>query len=153
MNQMGHSSRFPMNGALVLWGLWALFFVGCGGPSGDMGAVSGTVTLDGEPLPNAVVEYSPLEPELKPAYGKTDESGYYTLMSSRSQEGAKIGEYEVRIRTGDVDSVDGVQVNIPEVVPTNYNDETELKQTVEPGSNTHDFALQSGGEVVQPDLE
>lgn len=153
MIRTGHVSKVRRTRFTSLLGLMVVLCVGCGGPADGMSTVSGTVTLDGQPLADAVVEYSPLEPGMRPAYGKTDSSGHYTVMTTRSQEGAMPGEYEVRIRTGDITSEDGVQVNIPEVVPKNYNDETELKQTVEAGSNTHDYALETGEEVIQPDLE
>ena len=39
----------------------------------------GIVTLDGKPLPNATVTFSPTNGQGSPAYGVTDAMGHYTL--------------------------------------------------------------------------
>lgn len=119
--------------------------VGCG--SGDVGLVEGTVTLDGQPLPNAMLEFFPKEGGGLSA-GRTDESGHYELHYGRDEMGAKVGEHLVQIRTAETGGDYGE--NSPELLPTKYNNESELTVTVDPGRNTIDFDLDSEGEIVQP---
>ncbi len=128
--------------------LLALVSSGCGSRD-DLGRVSGSVTLDGEPLEEAFVQFEPTAPGGSTSYGRTDGNGNYSLMFSRSAEGASLGENRVRITTFDL--VDGGdRASLPEKVPARYNRDSELVVTVEPGSNTFDFPLESAGEVIQP---
>lgn len=128
-----------------------LTLCGCGGARDDLGSVSGTVTLDGAPLENAQIEFIPREGG-STAYGRTDADGEYEMMFTRDTRGASLGENEVRITTADVTMKDGNEVAIPERVPAKYNRNSELKQTVESGSNTFDFSLVSEGKISQPKL-
>ncbi len=81
------------------------------------GRVSGTITMDGSPLVNAMVEFVPVG-EGGTSYGRTDENGMYSMEFARDQVGASMGENEVRITTG-VMTVDGneTMVRIKEQVP------------------------------------
>ncbi|MEX1039541.1 MAG: carboxypeptidase regulatory-like domain-containing protein [Pirellulaceae bacterium] len=118
--------------------------VGCGDASGPaLGQVAGTVTLDGQPLPEAMVSFYP-GPGERPASGMTDAAGQYKLMYTGAKEGAMVGPNSVKIETG-------VQTGEEEVsqsskvaqLPAKYNTSTELTAEVERGSNTFDFDLQS----------
>ncbi len=129
----------------------AAALAGCGS-SYDVGKVSGTVTLDGEPLAGAVVTFSPTKGGA-PSFGRTDASGKYTLQYTRDTAGAEIGEHSVSVSThtsGDPDADPPLPAS-PEKVPTKYNVDTQLTKTVEPGPNTIDVVLDSEGEIVQPD--
>lgn len=123
---------------------------GCGGGSGT-GAVSGVVTLNGAPLPAARVRFQP-EAGGPPSSGLTDDAGRYELRLSRSQVGAVTGEHLVEITTfraanPDADPPSPAQ---PERLPHRYNVASELKATVQPGSNTVDFSLEATGKIPQP---
>lgn len=123
--------------------------VGCGGPS-NLGTVTGKVTLDGQPLPDALVTFTPTAAG-SPSAGRTDARGTYTLRYTRELEGAEIGEHLVRVSTfseGDPDSDPPTPAD-PEKVPSRYHENSELKQTVRKGSNTIDLTLDSGGESSQ----
>jgi hypothetical protein len=127
----------------------SLLTAGCGGSEGELAPVQGTVTLDGEPLAGAKVEFD-LKPEEitygksegSTSYGKTDAQGRYTLEHTHEQEGALIGKHVVRITTREM-TVDesGKEVLVPERLPPRYNLNSELTAEVEPGSNTIDFDL------------
>lgn len=121
--------------------------IGCG-HNEDLGTVTGTVTLDGEPLADAFIEFIPTSGEGSPSYGRTDANGKYELKFSRSESGAWLGPNTVRITTEDVEDVNGEEQFIPEKVPTQYNVNSTLTADVESGSNTFDFELDSEGEVV-----
>ena len=62
---------------------------GCGG-NADLGTVAGVVTLDGQPLANATVEFIPTDDgETRSSYdGTTDASGRYELYFSAGKAGA-----------------------------------------------------------------
>ena len=132
----------------------AAFAAGCGGRttadygSLELGDVGGTVTLDGKPLEGAVVRF--YQGETRYSYGQTDADGYYTLRYNSEQAGVSPGEKRVFIST----SVTGPEVKGgggEELVPAKYNTKSELEATVEPnGSQTFDFALTGGGDIVAP---
>ena len=118
-----------------------LLAAGCGSGD-DLARVKGTVTLNGEPLANATVDFRPVAPEGSPSAGETDEEGRYELMYSFEKRGAAPGEYVVSIRTaGTYFDEQGNELEREELVPPKYNTQSELKRTVEPGGNTFDFEL------------
>ena len=121
---------------------------GCG--DANLGRVQGTVTLDGQPLEGAMVTFAPVEGG-RPAAGRTDARGRYQLVYSRDAGGAMIGEHLVTISTYDERPGENDEDQIiPERVPAQYNANSELKVTVEPGSNEMNFELESEGEIVTP---
>ncbi|MCI0360345.1 MAG: carboxypeptidase-like regulatory domain-containing protein [Planctomycetaceae bacterium] len=125
-------------------------FAGCGGPD-NVGSVSGTVTLNGQPLPDAIITFSPTAEGGSSGVGTTDSAGQYTLSYAAGVRGAQEGENMVRITTyreAEPDA-DPPKPAVPEKVPARYNAKTELKVEVKSGSNTFDFPLEPGP-VVQP---
>jgi hypothetical protein len=125
----------------------AVFFVlllmlaGCGG--GSMADVSGTVKIDGKPLEDGAIRFTPED-------GKTQTAGGFI----------KGGQYSVKVPV----SVMKVSISAPKVVghkklydtpdsetrpitaealPARYNEQTELKLDVKSGTNQKDFELKS----------
>ncbi len=127
--------------ALVL----PLWLSGCGG--GDtppLADVRGTVTLDGQPLPQAHVEFAPTQG--RPSQAMTDAQGRYRLMYTPDTPGAVLGSHTVRITTAtsspaDEDNPDAKPAE--EKVPAVYNRQSELQQDVVSGKNEFDFPLDS----------
>jgi len=123
---------------------------GCGG--GDLGAVSGTVTLDGQPLSGAQVTFMPDEGG-GPSFGETDSSGKYVLQHNSGERGAVFGKHSVSIEmiedeeeydaAGMDEGTVGARRDKPKVLPARYNEESELTADVEKGDNTVDFPLTS----------
>ena len=73
--------------------------VGCGsGPEVDTVPVTGKVTLDGEPVEGATVDFVPDIPKGRSAVGRTDRHGAYTLMTVEPGDGALPGSYRIRVR-------------------------------------------------------
>ena len=118
--------------------LLAVVASGCGGSDVELGEVTGTVYLDGKPLPRAAVVFVPVKPG-RSAIGGTDENGIYQMTYTPSASGALVGEVMVEIRTGSPDN----PKEFPERVPSKYNNRSELKAVVEPGNNVLDFHLDS----------
>ena len=113
--------------------------MGCGGGGPDRGTVTGTVTLDGQPLEGADLEFQPEEGS--PSYGTTDDDGEYDLMYTRDKRGAMLGEHTVRITTSTTDTDDrGNEVRVPQRVPPEYS-QAGVTKDVKPGRNKFDFDL------------
>lgn len=122
----------------------AAFDLGCGsGNRPEMGTVSGLVTLDGKPVPDAVVRFQPNSG--RGSRAKTNADGYYSLGYVGSAEGALIGEHKVTISTQwmDEDRTTHKMVSHPETLPARYNSESDLTSTVEAGHNEINFELTS----------
>ena len=115
-----------------------LLAAGCGGGGVELGDVSGRVTLDGKPLPNALVRFQP-EKGGRSAQGITDADGRYKLNYSARDTGALAGKSKVLITTGSLED----SSRRSEKVPKKYNDETELTAEVTSGDNAINFDLRS----------
>jgi hypothetical protein len=85
-------------GAVALSGL--LFLAGCSGGSSEgrveVYPVTGKITLNGAPVANAIVSFSPTG-EQPAATGRTDGKGVYSLTTYDAGDGAAAGEYEVLV--------------------------------------------------------
>lgn len=102
--------------------------------------VSGTITFDGQALPNAAVMY---QPEFgRPSFATTDSGGYYVLKYSDGSKGAARGTNTVTIRTL-IEGEQGEPLIQKEILPDRYHDQTTLTANVVDGSNTIDFQLTS----------
>jgi len=133
----------------------SMILVGCGGggDAPDLGTVEGTVTLDGEGLPNATVEFTPAgDKGGRPSVAMTDDDGDYELKYSAAHAGAPPGKYTVRITTATtITDEQGNDVDVPETLPAKYNFNTELEEEVKAGSNTIDFKLDRKGAIIEDD--
>ncbi|WP_145267234.1 transthyretin-like family protein [Calycomorphotria hydatis] len=120
---------------------------GCNADEGpDLGTVTGTVTLDGEPLPNAEVVFSPVLSG-RSSFATTDQDGHYEMLYTSSRKGATWGEHRVSITTAveefSNEATGELTPAVKEKLPAKYHEKTELSANVESGSNTIDFALKS----------
>lgn len=156
--QSQYASLLTITGAILL-------IAGCadGGPA--LGTVSGTVTLDGKPLANAIVSFVP-EAGGRPSVGTTDEQGNYQL-GYIDRLGALIGNHKVSItsvvQSDDLDfseirsddpryeemaltrKSDYDNAVVKEPLPAAYNKQSTIVREVERGKNVIDFALNSEG--------
>jgi hypothetical protein len=132
-------SRCPVCAALVA----VLCLVsGCGRSGPELGRVSGKVTLDGKPVPNAFITFEP-QFQGRPSTTKSDKNGNYELQFNPTQSGALVGKHHVRVSTEDQTS-DGR--NIPELIPEAYRGANGfIPVTVESGRNVINLELKSGG--------
>lgn len=116
--------------------LLACGLMGCSGSAYDVLPVTGEVTLNGKPVPEARVAFLPSEG--RPAIGKTDQDGRYQLSYTFDVKGTPPGEYRVQISTA-VEQDDGSLTK--ELVPAKYNTQSELTAEVTPEKNVFDFNL------------
>lgn len=135
----------PVSSRLLLSFLFILFVTGCGSSGQPLGAVTGTVTLDGKPVPGALVTFISKEPDGTSSYGKTDTSGKYRLEFTTDKFGAMLGAHDVTIvtkRVSESDESDTGKVVKTEFVPIpKHYERGALTVEVKSGNNVHDFAL------------
>lgn len=127
--------------------------VGCGGedPGESLFSTTGTVTLDGQPLNAATVEFIPKSTgenqPLRGAVGVTDAEGKY-IMLYRSSRGCPAGDFTVSLSnysepTGEEEGETGSA----EQVPSDYRGpKSKLEASVSSGGeNVFNFDLKSDG--------
>jgi hypothetical protein len=101
----------------------------------ELGAVKGTVTLDGRPLTRAIVIFEP-KAGGRASRAVTDASGRYQLVYLRDTNGALVGSHIVKIFTASEDDP-------KERIPARYNKQSTLTADVAPDANEHNFSLSS----------
>lgn len=105
-----------------------------------MGQVTGAVSINGEPLKNALVSFEPMTGRGSSAI--TNAEGKYDLFYVDQARGALVGEHTVRITTY-VEEDSPAAAKFKESIPKKYNANSELKETVKPGRNEFNFDLES----------
>jgi len=132
----------------VLIGLFCMLCVGCGS---DLATVTGTVTLDGQPLAGSdmlrgTVQFSPEDGHGTKAVGYVDGNGHYDLTSG-SRVGVLPGNYLVTISANQIipSKTPGGAPSGRLVTPARYADpkNSGFKAEVGRGRNTFDYALTS----------
>lgn len=142
-----------MNRSLAWIVLGLIAFAGCFGRSGEIELVNvtGQVLLDGKPLADASVEFSPIDvlPNEKGLGGagasaSTDANGLFDLYTA-SQRGVQPGNYKVRISKYNEPVVNENAPMKParETVPAKYNTKSDLTvEVVDSGLSDLKFELE-----------
>lgn len=121
---------------------------GCSGP--NAASVTGTVTLDGQPLTTGNVSFYPDGGSGAPAYGQIDANGRYSL-STGTDAGLAPGKYiAVVVATKDPPQpydATGSEVPPIPITPARYGNvqTSDLRFDVKAGNNDISLALQSPG--------
>ena len=133
--RIGHAA---CGGSLLLV---LLVLAGCGDPS--MGEVTGTVKVDGEPIPEGAILFIPVDGKGGTA-GDKIQDGHY---SAKVQVGAmKVSISKLKfLRKKKLYNKPGAPeyTQNMEGLPAKYNEKTELRFDVKPGVNQKDWDLQS----------
>jgi hypothetical protein len=126
--------------------------------------VTGTVTMQGKPLAGAVITFVPTGTDGEAASAVTDSDGKYALTTRQAGDGARPGEYRVKVSKQELAAVDPSKMvknlSIEEeqkiyveskkppppaksLVPSKYQDESTsgLSHTVPQGSSTFDIEI------------
>jgi hypothetical protein len=117
------------------------FAAGCDSkPKGmpELAPVSGTVTMDGQPLANVLVVLRSQQGAV--SMSVTDEHGRYQSKYLSRFAGAGLGKTAVEI-SGLPTSAEDPTPSV--TVPPQYNTQTKLTVDVQKGTNTFDFPLTS----------
>ena len=146
---LGWKSESMGDVARVVVIIAACLVSGCGSDSGR-GAVSGKVTVDGQPLAEGVITFVPAAGTDGPSAGSEVKDGRYSIPA---ETGPVPGDYRVELRaqkkTGkmiEVGSPEPPGTKIPETVealPAMYNTKSTLKETIKVGNNPIDFDLKT----------
>lgn len=128
-----------------------LAITGCGSDGPELTEVTGTVTLDGKPVPRATISFLPAGETGSPSYGQTDLQGKYELGYSFKEMGARLGNYNVEITTTKLSKEEIAEMKaageeVPEEsvsIPAKYKAASALTAEVKSGPNVIDFALTS----------
>lgn len=135
-----HGERFCWRVApcIALWSI-SIFAPGCG--SDYPARVSGKVTLDGEPVAEALVTFHPLGSGAV-AQGRTDASGRYELATGQSR-GLAPGKYCVSVAAYEMPPGDGPASQVKMVTPSRYGNPatSNLRRAISAGNNACDFEL------------
>ena len=132
--------------------LTTVFLIGCGTGGGLATVkVTGTVTLDGEPVAGASVRFSPkTEGQGHPGSARTDAKGFYQLSTALGKDnaGTTPGDYLVAISKVEVDPnapppKPGFSEQTRSLIPVRYaqTSTSELTATVENKPNVINFEL------------
>jgi hypothetical protein len=131
----------------------ALTVTGCGSRA-NLAPITGRVTLEGKPVPNMIINFTPLgETGGNGALGHTDADGRFKLLDARGETGAHVGEYKISFypgasRTQQTDpALDVVSVPSRGGLPPIYLDpnQTPLRATVPRGGGTVELTLTQSG--------
>ena len=138
---------FPIKTNLLLLCL-VLGCIGCGPSGPKLVEVTGSVTLDGKPVPNAIVTFNPDFAGGSNSLGKTDANGKYRLEFSQDRTGAMVGKHLVEIVTKKISASDMPDTGEPVAteyvaIPAKYRKRGALTVDVTDGRNVIDFPLVS----------
>jgi hypothetical protein len=134
-------------------------FAGCSGAGGqlaDLVAVTGTVTLDGQPLSYGTVAFVPVDQTSGQVATGDIKEGKFTMVTSASSPGVVYGDYKVRIVSVEQQAAGSVAAdftpdpNAPpkepkSLIPKKYGDinESGLEVSVQTGMEPIQFELKS----------
>lgn len=118
---------------------------GCGGS--ERAGVSGKVTVDGEPIENGLIRFTPLPGTDAPSAGSAITNGSYSVPADK---GLMAGRYRVEItgrkltgRKVEAGVKGPVIDEVIELVPRRYNKESELILEIQSDSRVVDYDLKS----------
>lgn len=111
----------------------------------ELGDVTGTISMDGEPVENAYVTFLPMFPEGMELVGKTDSQGVFDVKYSADRNGVPPGKYQILLSTlDDIKEESGRNRKVPERFPKVYvNNDSPLTFEVKPGPNDVSFDVSS----------
>jgi hypothetical protein len=108
--------------------------VGCAGQnSPELASVTGKVTMNGQPLQDAIVVFEPQSG--RPSTGRTEADGTFFLYYSESLKGAVPGQHTVRISKMEAEAG-------AELIAAKYHTGSTMSETVsKDGENNFQFDL------------
>jgi hypothetical protein len=114
---------------------------GCGSGGPEVVRVRGTVTHQGKPLPNILLNFSPEKG--RPSWGLTDAEGRYSLNYSKDRDGAVTGKHIVCLSYKPSGPREEMSRKIPEVLAKYSNAATTPLE----------FDITTDNQVVDIELE
>ncbi|MES2790259.1 MAG: hypothetical protein V4719_11660 [Planctomycetota bacterium] len=142
----------------VLIALFGFNLAGCGPTTGIDGSVpvTGTVQIDGAPLEEGTVGFTPADAKAGQSATGQIKDGKFTMMTTASSPGVIAGEYTVRITSLDLGTAQALPPGVPpnpnapppevmSLIPKKYGDTktSGLKASVKSGMEPLSFNLES----------
>jgi hypothetical protein len=125
---------------LLLASFALVTIAGCGPSGPETVRVTGNVTFEGAPVSEGDIVFIPPEPTgLSTAARITN--GVYTMDATPGEKKVEIRATRVVPGKANTDNPGSTEPAMEMFIPTKYNTETTLKQTVPPEGGTIDFAL------------
>lgn len=145
-------NQTPFYGAFSVSVILLSTITGCLSGSSEHGHVTGVVKINGSPVQDAMVTFSPKEG--RSAIAATQADGSYELNYTPGVKGAKLGENVVRITTYSAPELDDsnrvVNPGKPERFPPKYSEGKEVIVEVKSGENTFDFDVEADKDKYPP---
>jgi len=119
------------------------------GCSDKRAEVSGTVQLDGQPVPDGRIDFIPVEGTKGPGTGAPIKDGHYHIAK---KDGVVVGKNRVELRTFRKTGEQIQDPNAPQGVltderaqafPPEYSDQSTVVKEIHEGPNTIDFDVQT----------
>ncbi|CAN5443225.1 hypothetical protein BH11PLA2_BH11PLA2_15160 [soil metagenome] len=124
----------------LLFPLAILLAVSACSKAPDIGTVSGTITLDGQPIPGSLIRFIPVDGSNQPAdFIITD--GTYVVTIAPGEKRVEIFWLKEEGSKGDTATQGTLKQT--QMIPENYNTKSTLTFTVALGSQKKDFELKS----------
>jgi hypothetical protein len=134
---------------------WALLAAGCGSDRPELARVTGTVTLDGKPLPKGTITFESVGK--RPATGTIVNGQITEVTTYDAGDGAPVGSHKVAISAteapasavvanpGEAKAPRADYMTGKSLIPTRYNDPSTsgLSAEIKSGENTVEFKLTS----------
>lgn len=121
-------------GLCVLIG--AICFVsGCGQSGPKVVEVAGTVTRNGNPVPNVALSFTPTKG--RPSWGQADEHGKFKMQYTLERDGVEVGRHKVTVQ----------------FPPASVQEENDLATGKKKISGDRQAILKKYGEGAKPGLE
>lgn len=122
------------------------FLAGCGAGDG-MITISGSVTLDGEPVEDGSISLMPINGGSMG--GGLIENGYYTAKSSPGEMAVQIHAHKMVTKKNPTrEEVErGLTEDSVSIIPNVYNRQSKLRITVAPDQKNFEFNLTKDGKI------
>lgn len=121
--------------------LFALLLSGCGGDGPAKYSVTGSVQLDGAPLPEGDITFEPKTKTLHPGQSNIKDGKYSTQLENGSYAVKIQARKKVPLGPGEV-SASGEKEKLVPIIPPQFNDKTTLAVDVS-GATNKDFQVTS----------
>lgn len=130
--------RFPFVLALASFALVSL--AGCEPSGPETVPVTGTVSFDGTPVAEGDIVFIPPDPTALSTAARIS-GGVYAMDATPGEKKVEIRATRIVPGKANTDNPGSTEPAMEMFIPTKYNTETTLKQTVPPEGGKIDFAL------------
>lgn len=130
--------------SLAVWGLAAILTAGCGSNGSSKIQVTGTVTLDGKPIEQGVINFTPSDGKGATAAASITNGSFSAEIPEGPKRVSITGQEVVGQQPARPGEASSPMIDIlKEIVPPAFNQQSKLECTVTADKSELEFALQS----------